>query len=158
MAGADTVWNIGVMAVRPGAANVVPSEAELVVEFRDTSSELLDEIETRLLGWVKELDDQGAVRVEAQPIARIEPTLMAEALETLIEAGAAEYRAPAMRMPSGAGHDAMVLGRYLPAAMLFIPSIGGRSHDIVEDTAEEDIILGCEVLAAVVERLESRPT
>ena len=158
MAGPDTVWNIGVMAVRPGAANVVPSEAELVVEFRDTSNDLLDGIETCLLGWVKELDGQGGVRVEAQPIARILPTLMAEELETLIEAGAAEYRAPAMRMPSGAGHDAMVLGRYLPAGMLFIPSIGGRSHDIVEDTAEEDIILGCEVLAAVVERLETRPT
>jgi N-carbamoyl-L-amino-acid hydrolase len=156
MAGPDTVWNIGVMAVRPGAANVVPSEAELVVEFRDTSSELLDGIEARLLDWIRELDGEGAVRVEAHPIARISPTLMAEELETLIEAGAAEYRAPAMRMPSGAGHDAMVLGRYLPAGMLFIPSIGGRSHDIVEDTAEEDIILGCEVLAAVVERLETR--
>jgi len=36
--------------------------------------------------------------------------------------------------------------------------LAGRSHDIVEDTAEEDIILGCEVLAAVVERLEARLT
>ena len=158
MAGPDTVWNIGVMAVRPGAANVVPSEAELVVELRDTSSELLDQIETQLLAWIKELDGQGGVGLEAQPIARIAPTLMAEELESLIEAGAAEYRAPAMRMPSGAGHDAMVLGRYLPSAMLFIPSIGGRSHDVVEDTAEDDIILGCEVLAAVVERLETRLT
>jgi N-carbamoyl-L-amino-acid hydrolase len=51
----------------------------------------------------------------------------------------------------------MVLGRYLPSGMLFIPSIGGRSHDVAEDTAEDDIVLGCEVLAAVVERLESRP-
>ena len=56
-------------------------------------------------------------------------------------------------MPSGAGHDAMVLGRFMPAAMLFIPSIGGRSHDVVENTAEEDIILGCDVLASTVERL-----
>ncbi len=158
MAGPDTVWNIGVMAVRPGAANVVPSGAELVVEFRDTSSALLDEIETTLLGWINELDGQGAVRLEAQPIARIAPTLMAEDLASLVEASAAQLRAPAMRMPSGAGHDAMVLGRFLPAAMLFIPSIGGRSHDIVEDTSEDDIILGCEVLAAVVERLEARDT
>ena len=60
-----------------------------------------------------------------------------------------------MDMPSGAGHDAMVTGHFLPAGMLFVPSIGGRSHDIVEDTSEADIVLGCEVLAAVVERLES---
>jgi len=37
--------------------------------------------------------------------------------------------------------------------MLFVPSIGGRSHDIVEDTHEDDIVLGCEVLARVVDRL-----
>jgi beta-ureidopropionase / N-carbamoyl-L-amino-acid hydrolase len=154
MAGPDTVWNIGVMTVRPGAANVVASQAELVVEFRDTSSDLLDRIETRLLAWVKALDAQGPVRLEAQPIARIAPTLMAQDLEDFIEAGAAEHGAAAMRMPSGAGHDAMVLGHHVPSAMLFIPSIGGRSHDVAEDTAEEDIILGCEVLAAVVERLE----
>lgn len=158
MAGPDTVWNIGVMAVRPGAANVVPSEADLVVEFRDTSSEVLDRIETQLLAWVKALDAQGTVRLEAQPIARIAPTAMAEELESLIEAAAAEHGAAAMRMPSGAGHDAMVLGRYLPSGMLFIPSIGGRSHDVAEDTAEDDIVLGCEVLAAAVERLESRLT
>ena len=54
-------------------------------------------------------------------------------------------------MPSGAGHDAMVMGRFMPAAMLFVPSIGGRSHDITEDTAEADIVFGCEVLADAVE-------
>jgi N-carbamoyl-L-amino-acid hydrolase len=144
------------MTVRPGAANVVPSEAELVVEFRDTSSDLLDRIDACLLGWVKELDAQGAARLEAQLIARIAPTLMAPEVEDLVEAAAGECGAAAMRMPSGAGHDAMVLGHHLPGAMLFIPSIGGRSHDVTEDSAEADIILGCEVLAAVVERLEAR--
>jgi N-carbamoyl-L-amino-acid hydrolase len=61
-----------------------------------------------------------------------------------------------MWMPSGAGHDAMVLGRFIPAAMLFVPSIGGRSHDIVEDTAEADIVLGCDVLADTVAKLAER--
>jgi N-carbamoyl-L-amino-acid hydrolase len=69
MAGPDTVWNIGVMNVRPGAANVVASEAEIVVEFRDTSVDLLDRIEARLLAWVEELDARGPAQLEAQPIA-----------------------------------------------------------------------------------------
>jgi hypothetical protein len=72
--------------------------------------------------WITGLDGQGGVRLDAQPIARIAPTLMAEELGSLIESSAAEHRVAAMRMPSGAGHDAMVMGRYLPAAMLFIPS------------------------------------
>ena len=50
-------------------------------------------------------------------------------------------------MPSGAGHDAQILAQVMPAAMLFVPSIGGISHHIAEDTAPEDIVLGCQVLA-----------
>ncbi|HDR14111.1 MAG TPA: M20/M25/M40 family metallo-hydrolase, partial [Desulfobacteraceae bacterium] len=46
-------------------------------------------------------------------------------------------------IPSGAGHDAQVLARHIPSGMLFIPSIGGISHDIAEDTSEEDTIRGC---------------
>ncbi len=155
LAGSDTVWNVGVMNVRPGAANVVPSEADMVVEFRDTSSAVLDAIEAKLLGWISAVDGRSGVSVEAAPIARIVPTLMADRLQDMIEAAAGAARAPAMRMPSGAGHDAMVVGRFMPAGMLFIPSIGGRSHDIVEDTAEDDIVLGCEVLARAVEQLEA---
>lgn len=50
-------------------------------------------------------------------------------------------------MPSGAAHDAQVLATHIPAGMLFIPSIGGISHDFTEDSREDDIVLGCEVLA-----------
>jgi N-carbamoyl-L-amino-acid hydrolase len=61
-----------------------------------------------------------------------------------------------MLLPSGAGHDAMVLARIVPSAMLFVPSIGGRSHDIVEDTSEADIVFGCEVLAHAVAKLRTQ--
>jgi N-carbamoyl-L-amino-acid hydrolase len=70
-------------------------------------------------------------------------------------AAAAETHAPGkwIRMPSGAGHDAQILAHGLPAGMLFIPSIGGISHDIAEDTAEEDIVRGCRALATATEAL-----
>ena len=62
---------------------------------------------------------------------------------------AAEKHAPGgwMRMPSGAGHDAQIIGKKLPSAMLFVPSIGGVSHHFSEDTTEADIALGCQVFA-----------
>ncbi len=60
---------------------------------------------------------------------------------------------PAMTMPSGAGHDAMVLAKHVPAAMMFIPSIAGRSHHVAENTLDDDIVLGCRVLARTVETL-----
>jgi N-carbamoyl-L-amino-acid hydrolase len=64
-------------------------------------------------------------------------------------AKAAERHAPGnwTAMPSGAFHDAGVVCAVMPCAMLFIPSIGGISHDFAEDSHVEDIILGCEVLA-----------
>jgi N-carbamoyl-L-amino-acid hydrolase len=56
-----------------------------------------------------------------------------------------------MRLPSGAFHDAGIVSALLPSAMLFIPSIGGISHDFAEDSRDEDIVLGCQVLADAVE-------
>jgi beta-ureidopropionase / N-carbamoyl-L-amino-acid hydrolase len=52
-----------------------------------------------------------------------------------------------MRMPSGAGHDAQILARHMPSAMLFVPSINGVSHHWSENTSDEDIMLGAQVFA-----------
>ena len=75
-------------------------------------------------------------------------------------AAAAERRIPGgwVEMPSGAGHDANTFAPHLPTGMLFIPSIGGRSHDVAEDTSEADIVLGAQVLAGTVERVLERDT
>jgi N-carbamoyl-L-amino-acid hydrolase len=152
-AGAETVWNIGRIEFRPGAANVVPAEAEMMLEIRDTAVGKLDELEACVAAWIADGARQGPVSISSEPIARIMPTAMSPKIGRLIAAAAREHQAEPLAMPSGAGHDAMVLGRFMPAAMLFVPSIGGRSHDIVEDTSEADLALGCEVLAATVEKL-----
>ena len=62
---------------------------------------------------------------------------------------AAETHAPGLhqRMPSGAGHDAQMLAKVMPSAMLFVPSIGGISHHWSENTSDEDIMLGGAVMA-----------
>ena len=73
---------------------------------------------------------------------------MTDDLLDAIEAAAARHAPGAsMRMPSGAGHDAQIIGQRLPAAMMFVPSIGGVSHHFSENTAEADIVLGCQVFA-----------
>jgi len=58
-----------------------------------------------------------------------------------------------LRMPSGAGRDAMIVGRRIPAAMLFAPSLGGRSHHICEDTDEADIRQALRVYARAAESI-----
>ena len=152
-AGPETVWNIGKATFEPGAANVVPNRAEFLFEFRDTDLAAMDDMEQRLNEIVHNADAAGAVIVTAEKTASIAPTPMDPVFGEAIEAATREAGAVSMRLPSGGGHDAMVLARYIPTAMLFVPSIGGRSHDVEEDTDEKDIILGCEVLARVVDRI-----
>lgn len=145
-AAAQTVWNIGFARFGPGAANVVPEVAELIVQIRDTDAVLL----MRLAAIVSEAAREYAARFRATfDIVSMQdspPALMAPPLVDLIDRAAADVAATRRRMPSGAGHDAMVLARHVPSAMLFVPSIGGRSHHVSENTADADIVRGAEVM------------
>jgi acetylornithine deacetylase/succinyl-diaminopimelate desuccinylase-like protein len=84
---------------------------------------------------------------------RKQPVALDPALQDALEAAAGEERATTLRMPSGAGHDAMVLAHHVPAAMLFVPSRGGLSHTPEEFTSPEQCKLGARVLARAVRQL-----
>ncbi len=148
----ETVWNIGKITFEPGVANVVPSRAEFLFEFRNTDTAVMDALEKRLYEFGREAD-AGPVVATVERTVEIAPTPMDPALGEVIEAASRDAGAVFMRMPSGGGHDAMVLARHVPSAMMFVPSIGGRSHVVDENTDEDDIVLGCEVLARAVDRL-----
>lgn len=151
--GPETVWNIGHMAMRPGAANVVPGAAEFIVEVRDVEEKLLDKLEAA----VRECAAAGAVAtglpMTIERTAAIPATAMTPRIVHAFETSASAVGAGFMRLASGAGHDAMMLARRVPAGMLFVPSIGGRSHHMSEDTRAEDIIIGAQVMAGAVKLL-----
>lgn len=144
-----SVWTMGRVRIEPNATSIVPGYAELDLQFRDASDATLDAFEAVVARLVAEMNARGGVAIEAIPTrAPIAPTRMDPGLRSHIEA-AAERHAPGgwQRMPSGAFHDAGIVSACLPSAMLFIPSIGGISHDFAEDSREDDIVLGCQVLA-----------
>ena len=144
-----SVWTMGRARIEPNATSIVPGYAELDLQFRDASEAPLDAFEAVVERLVAELNARGGVRIEAtRARAPIPPTRMDEALQQHI-AAAAERHAPGkwQRMPSGAFHDAGIVSSCIPSAMLFIPSIGGISHDFAEDSRDDDIVLGCRVLA-----------
>jgi N-carbamoyl-L-amino-acid hydrolase len=155
LAGPRTVWTVGYVQFKPGSPSVIPGHAELLLQFRDTDELILDALESKTERIVQEAHQQGPVEVDLAAVSpRCEPAAMDATIQEYL-AAAAEMNAPGkwIRMPSGAGHDAQILTRRLPAGMLFIPSIGGISHDIAEDTAEEDIVSGCRTLASATESL-----
>lgn len=149
LADADTVWTIGRIDLDPGSFSVVPGKADLYLQFRDANAERLLAMDSALAALVDEWNSQNAVHAELIACERPEePVAMDTALQQQL-AQAAEVVAPGqwMHMPSGASHDAQVIAHHIPACMLFVPSIGGVSHDFIEDTAEADIVLGCDVAA-----------
>jgi len=126
-----------------------------MVEFRDLDPAVI----VRMTGALEGVAAACSLRPTIVPAGALEPAAMDPVLTAEIEAAAAAVGASALTMPSGAGHDAMILARFVPTAMLFVPSIGGRSHDISENTSDEDIARGAAVFAAaafkVLERLEN---
>ena len=139
----------GRVRIEPNATSIVPGYAELDLQFRDPEDGPLDAFEQVVARLVAEMNGRAGVTVEAiRARAPIRPTRMDARLQSHVEAAAERY-APGQwqRMPSGAFHDAGIVAACLPSAMLFIPSIGGISHDFAEDSREEDILRGCEVAA-----------
>lgn len=153
-AGPYTVWNFGRMEFLPGAAAIVPEEGRLRLQFRDQDEALLDRIEAAVGELVAAHDGRGGV--ECRLARSGEPTRAVCMDAGLREAcvHAAQQLAPGAwrTMPSGALHDAGILGRVMPAAMLFVPSIGGVSHNVAEETRHEHLCLGAEALLSAVLR------
>ncbi|WP_415774025.1 Zn-dependent hydrolase [Paraburkholderia sp. J8-2] len=149
LADADTVWTVGRIDLDPGSYSVVPGKALMNLQFRDANPERLHAMERALVELVDAWNTQHAVHAELIVCEGAEePVTMDRELQQRLEE-AAEALAPGQwtDMPSGASHDAQVIAPHIPACMLFVPSIGGVSHDFIEDTEEKHIVLGCEVAA-----------
>ena len=154
LAAERSVWTVGKLAVEPGAPAIIPGRAEMILQFRDTDPAVLQRLEGALLEIVERHNARGPCSVECVNLSRTPPAPMEERLLKALDE-AAEAHAPGlhMRMPSGAGHDAQILARRLPAAMMFVPSIGGISHHFTENTEDADIVLGCQVFADAAARI-----
>ncbi|MDQ8732358.1 Zn-dependent hydrolase [Bradyrhizobium sp. LHD-71] len=155
VAGERSVWTTGRIDLDPGEKSIIPGQAQALFQLRDADPAVLARMEDALREEVAKADDAGRCDISVERLSASTPAIMDARLQDALDA-AAEMNAPGMhiRMPSGAGHDAQWLARKLPAAMLFVPSIGGISHHWTENTSDEDIVLGSQVFAdAIVEAL-----
>ncbi|NQW51541.1 MAG: hydantoinase/carbamoylase family amidase [Rhodospirillales bacterium] len=148
VSGPRSVWTVGKMVLEPGAPAIVPGRAEMILQFRDADYKILQAFEAKLMEIVADHQKTSACKVECVNLSRTQPLVMDERFLEAIEESAATHAADKhVRMPSGAGHDAQVIGLKIPAAMMFVPSIGGISHHFTENTHDADIVLGCQVFA-----------
>jgi N-carbamoyl-L-amino-acid hydrolase len=137
----------------PGAPSIIPGRAEALFQFRDVSIDVLQRMEATLRALVREANRREGSAITLHEVSKAVPALCdPDMMQALVEA--AENLAPGARqeMPSGAGHDAQNIACIMPAAMLFVPSIGGISHHWAEDTKDDDLMLGIRVLDGAVRR------
>lgn len=153
----QTVWTIGHVALHPNASSIVPGRARFSMQWRDRDTERLERMEEIIRRTAQEVADQGGFGLSFGTMLGLDPVEMDRHLRRALERGA-ESVCPGewLHLPSGALHDATNLARLMPVAMLFAPSIGGRSHCFEEDTDEADLVVALRILAdATAEFLDS---
>ncbi len=137
---------IGRVTVEPNIETVQPGVAECSVDLRSSVPEVLRNAQVELERAAEELAAEHGAAIRISSILREEPLQFDAAVVAAIDTAAGELGYARRFIASGAGHDAQVIGRYAPAAMIFVPSVGGRSHCPEELTGREDIERGVNVL------------
>jgi allantoate deiminase len=150
------VATTGQIEVVPGAANVIAGSCRVSVDVRHAD----DRVRTAAVARIREAAE--AITTDRQ--LRLEWTTRVECPATRLDAALVETLSqaletiglPAMRMPSGAGHDAVIVAPHIPAAMLFVRSPGGVSHHPDEAVLDDDVSLALAAGMAFLDRLAAR--
>jgi N-carbamoyl-L-amino-acid hydrolase len=149
------VGTVGKIAVLPGAYNVIPGKVVLGLEIRDLNADkiemLFKEMDKRAANIAK--DSKTTISFVRQP-NESKPALTNKALQQTINTSAKALGFSTKFMQSGAGHDSQHITTIAPAAMIFIPSVGGISHSPKEFSTAIDMANGANVLLQTILKLD----
>ncbi len=140
------VATVGRIVLEPGQINVVARRATLTLDIRNPDDALLDAAEARLRAFVADAARAQEVKAVITELARFPAVAFERRLVAAIEDAARRLGHAPRRMVSGAGHDAQIMAGFAPAAMIFVPSVGGLSHNPAEFTRPEHLVAGADVL------------
>jgi allantoate deiminase len=133
------VATVGFVEAKPGAINVIAGEARATLDIRHASDRARTEALDELIRQAESIAARRGVTVKwrtllAQHAVAMDP-FMTEQIELAVQKAGCEPH----RMASGAGHDAMILADKIPAAMIFLRTPGGISHDPAESVHLDDV-------------------
>lgn len=151
---ATAVATVGKMEVHPNGVNVIPGEVRLTVDIRDIQSETRDQLADLIVNAAKDIASKNNIEADVVETYRITPVPVSKEMQE--KAGMAVKNTLGVEpyyLPSGAGHDAMVVGRHVPMAMLFTQSKDGVSHNPKEWSSLNDCVQTIHVLKNFIEQL-----
>jgi allantoate deiminase len=150
------VASVGNVAVSPGATNVIPGSAKASLDVRHADDDVRHNLVKRLLRCSDQIAAARCLTASWEQHLDQASVVMDPDLTQLLELAVAAAGLPVHRMPSGAGHDAMIVARRMPAAMLFLRSPGGISHHADESVLAEDVAAALAAGMHFLEALEQR--
>ncbi len=140
----------GKISFEPNVVNVIPKVARMTIDLRNPCDEGLAKAEAFLTRFIDKLRKDDQIGIETKKLVRFKPVTFDENLISNIEKIASKMQLSNRRMTSGAGHDAQMMARICPAAMIFVPSRRGLSHDPNEFTEPEYLEKGANLLLNVL--------
>ncbi|HYV97515.1 MAG TPA: Zn-dependent hydrolase [Gemmatimonadaceae bacterium] len=144
--GPPAVATVGRIRIEPDQMNVVPGRCMFTVDLRHSDLGARRALEQRVRSLCQTIASERSLGLEMRVLQEKPPVAMHPDVRSLLARAARESGAHAMELVSGAGHDAQVLAARCKVGMLFVPSIGGRSHCPEESTKPEYLELGTRVL------------
>ena len=148
--GADAVGSVGRLDVTPNSRNVIPGEVFFTVDLRHPGEDVLASMAGALEAAIATIAGDLGLDYEAKPIWHSPAVAFPSALVGMVEAGAEQAGLSHMRCVSGAGHDAAYIARVAPTTMIFVPCLGGISHNVAESSTKEECAAGTQVLLNAV--------
>jgi N-carbamoyl-L-amino-acid hydrolase len=142
----DAVATIGRVDVTPNAANVIPGEVTFTVDLRTTDLDALKALRAAIANSGAEIAETLNLSFEYEELSHFKPVTCSPQVVGIVESLADRFRYSHLRMPSGAAHDAMNFRAVDRKGMIFVPSLEGISHNILEETEDKDLIAGGNVL------------
>ena len=140
------VATVGRLAVEPGAPNVVPGAATASLDVRHAEDAVRAAAVARIRSAAQEIADRRGVALAWEDRLDTPAVAMDPRLSDLLAGAAAALGRPDIRLPSGAGHDAVALSALTPVAMLFVRCAGGVSHHPDESVEVADVAVALDVL------------
>src|ERR1700720_3259610 len=150
---------VGFVQVSPNSRNTIPGRVFFTVDFRHPEDAVLSAMDRELRQACETAAGAIGLEVEVKEFWYFPPTPFDRDLVAAVRRAAEAQGYPHQDIISGAGHDAVYLARVTPAAMIFVPCVGGISHNEIEDAKPEDLTAGCNVLLnAVLDRAAASST
>lgn len=140
------VGTVGQLSVTPNAPNVIPGMVRHTIELRDLSADTIARLAEEIRARATQIARDTATTIEMTRTSHHPPALADSRMQDIVAGAAGDLGLTAVRMPSGAGHDAQSMARLAPMGMIFVPSVGGISHSPKELTTWEDCARGADVL------------